>query len=213
VAESIPALPLPAQPRTRPTLLFALAIVGVVLGSFGAMSAITTAPLLLGSRDDMVQRYRESIAKTTPPLTPADQIELVAEREGDARYRRRNAQLPLLLIQLIVSGLLFAGCSRALRGQVWGAAAWSLAATVAIPYELLDTALTLVQAHDLEAAFITLPQPLRLTEIVWLNLQTLSWVLVGGLKILYFGACLIYLRLPSVRALFTAGAGRRPPSA
>jgi hypothetical protein len=190
-----------------------LAIIGVVLGGSGAMYAITSAPLLLGSRDAMVRAYRDSAAKGASPLTPADQLELMAEREADARYSRRNAQLPLYGIELIVSCLLFAGCSRALRGLAWGAAAWSLAATVAIPYQLLDTALTLVQARDLQAAFITLPSPLNMARILWLDFSTLGSVLVGGVEILYFAACLVYLRRPSVRELFTSDATRTPPSA
>lgn len=209
--DSLPAVPVPARRRARPTLLSVLAFSGVVMGGFGAMYAITAAPMLLGSRDAMVRVYRESAARGASPLTPADQLEQMAEREADVRYSRRNAQLPLLVIAFIVSGLLFAGCSRALRGQAWGAAAWALAATVAIPYQLLDTSLILVQARDLEAAFITLPRPLSLARVLLLDLETLKSVLVGGVEILYFAACLFYLRRPSVRALFSGGAGRTQP--
>jgi hypothetical protein len=169
--------------------------------------------VLLDSRDAIVRDAREKAAQGASSLAPADQLELMAEREADTRYNRRNAQLPLLVIELIVSGLLFAGCSRALRGDGWGVGAWTLAATVAIPYELLDAALTLVQAHDLQAVFITMPQPLSLARILFLQVQTMLSVLVGGVEILYFGACIVYLRHPSVRALFSGGAGRTPPSA
>jgi hypothetical protein len=212
VAEPTPAVPLP-RPRARPTLLSILAVVGIVLGACGTMYALSSAPLYLGSRDAMVRLYRETAAKSASSLTPADQLELMAEREADVRYRRRNAQLPLTGVTLIVSCLLLAGCSRTLRGQAWGVEAWTLAAMMAIPYQLLDTALAVVQAHDLEAAFITLPRPLNLARLMWLDLQTLGSVLAGGLEILYFAACLIYLRRPAVRALFTRDAERTPPSA
>jgi hypothetical protein len=211
VAESVPAAP--ARRRTRPTFLFVLAIAGAILGAFGAMYAIATSPVLFGPRDAYVKAFREATVKSLPPIAPVPQMEAMAEREADVRYGRRNAQLPLNAIALIVSCLLFAGCTRALRGQAWGAAAWSLAATVAIPYQLLDTAMMLVMARDLEAAFRTLPQPLGFLRIASLELEVMLKVIVTGLEIVYFGACIMYLRLPTVRALFSDGTGRTTPSA
>lgn len=185
----------------------------MVLGGFGAMYSIASAPLLLGTRDNFVRTFREASMRQLPSVAPPAQLEQMAEREADARYNRRNAQLPLLAIELIVSLLLFAGVTRALRGQRWGVAAWSLAATVAIPYQLLDTALTLVQSRDLEAIFMALPPPLNFLRVASLELQTMLGVIIGGLEIAYFTACLLYLRRPSVRALFSGGEGRTRPSA
>ncbi len=211
MAESVPAAQV--RPRTRPALLVVLAIAGSILGGFGAMYAIATTPVLLEPRDDYVKALREATVRSLPTIAPTPQLEAMAEREADVRYGRRNAQLPLNAIQLIVCCLLFAGCTRALRGQAWGAAAWSLAATVAIPYQLLDTAMMLVMTRDLEAAFRTLPQPLGFLRIASLELEVMFKVIVTGLEIVYFGACIMYLRLPSVRALFSDGRGRTTPSA
>jgi hypothetical protein len=207
VVEPLPAVPVPpnAKRTTRPRLLFAAGVIGVILGGFGATYAITTAPLLIGSRDGYVRAFRDRLALEAPPDTPAADVATTAEKEADARYARRNAELPLMAVELIVSCLLFAGCTRALRGDAWGASAWALAATVAIPYQLLSTALMIVQARDLERVCVTLPQSLSLARLVWLQLQTLGGLTLAGGKLLYFAGVLFYLRRPSVKALFGGG--------
>ena len=150
----------------------------------------------------------DRIALEAPPDTPAADVATLAERETDVRYGRRNAELPLLAIELIASCLLFAGCTRALRGDAWGASAWAMAAMLAIPFQLLATALAIIQAHDLEKLAPTLPASLAMPRMVWLEIETLVALMLAGGKLLYFAGCLFYLRRPSVRALFATGAAR-----
>lgn len=196
-----------------PALLSVLAISGVVLAGFGATSSMSTAMRLLQSRDELVRLARDDAARTPSPVIPVEELQKLAEREADVRYQRRNAELPLRAIDFILSCLLFAGCTRALRGDGWGVSAWQLAATVGIPYQLLDVALTLVQSRELEAVIKTVPAPLSIVRLMWVEAATLGGIFLAGFEVVYLGACLLYLRQPAVRALFSDGRKRTTPSA
>ena len=195
-----------AATAQRPALLYVLAAFGLIAGAFGAQHALTTGLTLLGPRD----AYVRAIAQRNDALkglVPASEIERYSEREGETRYRRRNAALPLCAVGLILSCLLFAGCMRAMRGDSWGLHAWSLAATASIPYQLIASALALVTVGDLLRAMADLPPSIMSTQ---LQLERFGAVLMGGIAVLYFGTCVLYLR--TLRGRISVG-GRTPPSA
>jgi hypothetical protein len=200
-----------------PALLYVLAAFGVVLGGWGSMVSVGTGLGLLQPRDSYVQSVKrarievyERFGGRFGSLLPAkEDMERYAEREADANYGRRDAALPLAAVGAILSCLLFAGCTRTIMGDPWGLSAWSLAAMVSLPYQLLAATLALVTAHDLAGALPN-PSPFVAFELKVENLRT---IVVAGLALLYYGACFLYLRTSSVQACFTSGAERKPPSA
>lgn len=199
-----------ATTQQRPALLYVLAAFGLIAGAFGAQHAVVTGLSLVAPRDAFV---RAVVARNDAlrPLVPPTELEHYSQREGEARYQRRNAALPLAAVGLILSCLLFAGCMRAMRGDPWGLSAWSLAATASIPYQLIATALAVVTARDLTLAFGAAPSTVRML-VAQLQIEALGALVLGGLAILYFGACVLYLRSPAIRQQFSDG-GRTPPSA
>ncbi len=194
-----------------PPLLYVLAAFGVVAGSFGGLDAISTGVALTRPRDVYVRAVRMA-NESFKPLVPAPELDRYSEREADGRYARRNAALPLAAVGLILSLLLFAGAMRAMRGDPWGLSAWQLAATASIPYQLLSTVLALATVRDLTRAFADVPSSAMML-VAKLELEMLRSILVCGIAVVYFGACVLYLRTPGVRRRFSDGAGRTPPSA
>jgi hypothetical protein len=190
--------------------LYVLGGFGLIAGAFGVQHAITTGLTLLGPRDAYVHAVvqRNDALK---PLVEAPDLERYSEREGDARYQRRNAALPLCAAGLILSFLLFAGCMRSMWGDPWGLGAWQLAAAASIPYQLITTVLAWVTARDLTHALASAPSTVMIL-VAQLQLEALGAVVQGGLAVVYFGGCVLYLRTPSVRQRFSDG-GRMPPSA
>ncbi|MDB4969384.1 MAG: hypothetical protein JWN44_5073 [Myxococcales bacterium] len=201
----------PATTRrtVRPALFYVLAAFGLVSGAFGAQSAIITGLSMLAPRD----AYVHAIAARNEPLKsliPPAELERWSVREAEARYDRRNAAIPLSGVGLILSCLLFAGCLRAMRGDAWGLSAWSLAASASIPYQLISTALAVATTRDLTTIFSAAPATVMML-VAKLQLEMLGALVLGGLALVYFGTCVLYLRTVGVRRL--SGDGRTPPSA
>jgi hypothetical protein len=204
--------PMAARMASLPPLIYVLAAFGVIAGAFGATQAIANAGLLLKPREayvDLIAARNELMFK---PMVPAADLERYGVREAETRYGRRNAALPLAAVGLILSSLLFAGCMRAMRGDAWGLSAWTLAASASIPYQLISTALDYVIASDVTRAFVGAPAS-AMPLAMHLQTETLGSILMGGLSTLYFAACVLYLRNPSVRRRFSDGGTRTPPSA
>lgn len=199
-----------ARPRvaSRPPLVYILGAFGLLFGAFGAEHALGEGTSLLAPRDAYVEAVdqRNQLVKPTGDTT---EFERYSKREGEVRYSRRNAALPLSAVGLIVSCLLFAGCLRAMRGDPWGVSAWSLAAAASLPYQLVSTALTLVTGHDLTRAFAHAPAAALILDLRN-QLATQLSVGAGAVAILYCGACLLYLRSAEIRRAFSAGERTRP---
>jgi hypothetical protein len=191
-----------AQPQ-KPPLFYILAAFGLVLGLFGGMSAISNGLSLLMTRDEYVSATREGAEKLAPAAK--DDVLHMVERQADAVYSRRNVALPLAAMNVILSGLLFLGCGRALRGQAWGISAWQLAAAASIPYTLLACAFALVQARELRTVFEETPGPLGALSGSILAMQRLLTLLKTTLELIYFAAVWLYLRRPAIRQLFSDG--------
>ena len=194
---------------TLPALVYVLAAFGVISGSYGSLRAVGSVAMYTKPRE----AYLAVVTATNDGLksfVAADALERYDAREADARYGRRNAALPLAGIGLILSGLMFAGAMRAMRGDRWGLSAWSFAAAASIPYQLVSLALTMVMARDLGAAVAELPP---MAQLIVGHAQLLASIAFCGVAILYYGVCVIYLRTPAVRRAFSDGAARTPPSA
>jgi hypothetical protein len=185
-----------STPPERPPLLYVLAAFGLLIGSFGGLYAASSAATLLRSRDQYIAEAKHRVEHL-----PGD-AEKIAEKEAEVVYARRGVALPLAAMNVILSVLLFLGCGRAMRGNAWGASAWELAAFANIPYTVLWAAFNLVQAREMKAA---LPEiGIELTSSI-LGLIVIFW---AGMAILYYAVCVIYLRQPNIRRLFS-----RPPPA
>jgi len=180
----------------KPPLLYILAALALLLGSFGTLFTVSRAVPLLLSRDQFVSEVRHSAERL--PLNVND----VAEKEADVVYSRRGVALPLAAMNLILSVLLFLGAGRAMRGSPWGLSAWHVAATANIPYTILATVFSLVQTRELRAV---MPDVAADAVAGVLSTGAIFW---GGLEVLYFAACVLYLRRASIRSLFL-----RPPAA
>jgi hypothetical protein len=178
----------------KPRLFKVLAVVCLLSATLGILEAFDSFSAAFTPRDRWkeMRRTAELLLVAPPdPKTTEDTPKLV-ERRADIVYARRYAALTLGVINLILSGLLFAGCARALAGQPWGLSAWSVAAAASIPYRLLESAYLMVLVRDLsavesssQAALATVVVPTQMVLVV-----------------LFYGACLVYLRRPKLRALF-----------
>jgi hypothetical protein len=205
------AAPPATRAAGRPALLYVLGAFGLVAGAIGAQTSVSTGLQLLGPREAYVQAIgiQNQLYKS---MVPAAELERWSQREGEVRYGRRNAALPLAAVGVILSLLLFAGCLRAMRGDAWGLSAWSLAAVAGIPYQLLTSALTLVMARDLTRVFADAPKAtLPLGEKIFV--LTLVTLVTSGLAILYYGGCILYLRTLDARAGISGDGRGTPPSA
>jgi len=197
------------RPATLPALVYVLAAFAVISGSYGAMRALGTAAMYAKPREVYLQLVTAN-NDGLKPFVGAAELEKYDAREADARYGRRNAALPLAIVGLILSGLMFAGAMRAMRGDRWGLSAWKFAAAASIPYQLVNLALTVVMARDLSKAVAELPP---MAQLLVGDAQLMASILICGLAVLYYGVCVIYLRTEGVRRAFSGGAARTPPSA
>ena len=194
---------------TLPALLYVLAAFGIVAGFYGGWRAIGSAAMFAKPREvylEMVTANNEGLR----PFVAAADLERFDARDADARYARRDAALPLAGVGIILSCLLFAGAVRTMRGDGWGLSAWSFAAAASIPYQLVSLALELVRARDLSQAVAALPP---MAQVLVGDAQRWASMVGCALAILYYGACVIYLRTPPVRRAFSDGARGTPPSA
>jgi hypothetical protein len=197
------------RPATLPALVYVLAAFAVISGSYGAMRALGTAAMYAKPREVYLQLVTAN-NDGLKPFVGAAELEKYDAREADARYGRRNAALPLAIVGLILSGLMFAGAMRAMRGDDWGRSAWSFAATASIPYQLLNLGLGVVMARDLAKAVAELPP---MAQLLVGGGQMLASIVFCGIAVLYYGVCVIYLRTPGVKRAFSDAAARRKPSA
>ena len=184
----------------KPTFLKVLAGFGLALGCFGAISAISSALLFTHTRDEYVTLLRDSTVKSAPSATE-QQVKLI-EQEADALYSRRNVALPLAGMNLILSSLLFFGCGRAARGQLWGLQAWQLAAAASIPYTILACAFALVQMRELRPIIDATPGPDGAFALMESAVERMLTVGKTALEVIYFVASWLYLRTPGVRVLY-----------
>lgn len=194
---------------TLPALVYVLAAFAVISGSYGAMRALGTAAMFAKPKEVYLQLVTANNDGLKPFVEQAA-LEKYDAREADARYGRRNAALPLAIVGLILSGLMFAGAMRAMRGDNWGRSAWSFAAAASIPYQLLNLALGVVVARDLAKAVAELPP---MAQLLVGGGQMLASIVFCGVAVLYYGVCVIYLRTAGVRRAFSDAAARRTPSA
>lgn len=192
-----------------PALVYVLAAFAVISGSYGAVRALGTAAMFAKPREVYLQLVTANNDGLKPFVDQAA-LEKYDAREADARYGRRNAALPLAIVGLILSGLMFVGAMRAMRGDDWGRSAWSFAAAASIPYQLLNLALGLVMARDLAKAVAELP---AMAQLVLGGGQMLASIAFCGIAVLYYGVCVIYLRTAGVRRAFSDAAARTKPSA
>jgi hypothetical protein len=190
-----------------PALLYVLAAIGVVTGSYGALRGVTAAATFVKSHDEYEKLVKLNTEALRSLVGPAE-LEYYG-REAEVRWSHRNAALPLAAVGLILSCLVVAGAMRSMRADAWGLSAWRFAAAASIPYQLVSLALELVTAHDLSAAAATLPP---MSQLIAGGAWRLTIVLCG-VSVLYYGACVIYLRTPLVQQAFSGGVGRTPPSA
>jgi hypothetical protein len=198
------------QPRSvRPALFYVLAAFGLVIGAFGTRNAVVNALSMTAPRDVYVRAIVE-LNQSFKPMIPDAELETWGKREGETRYDRRNAALPLAIVGGILSALLLAGCLRAMRGDPWGLSAWALAASAGIPYQLISTALAVATTRDLTTVFAQAPASVMML-VAKLQLEMLGALVLGGLAIVYFGSCVLYLR--NIRVRRVSDGGRTPPSA
>jgi hypothetical protein len=193
-----------------PALVYVLAAFAVVSGSYGAARALNALSMLGQEREVYLKLVTTNNEGLKPLVPKAGDLEKYDAREADALYGRRKATLPLAVVGLILSGLLFVGAMRAMRGDEWGRSAWTFAAAACIPYQLLRFALDAVMARDLGSAVAELP------PIAQLGLgggRMLVSIVGCGFAVLFYGVCVIYLRTPGVRRAFSDAAARRKPSA
>lgn len=203
------AMPTTTRSATLPALVYVLAAFGVISGSYGALRAVGTAAMFAKPPEVYLQLVTAN-NKGLETFVAAPELERYDAREAEARYRRRNAALPLAVVGLILSALMFAGAMRAMRGDAWGRSAWSFAAAASIPYQLVNLALTVVMTRDLATAVAELP---AVAQLLVGKTELMASILVCGVASLYYGVCVIYLRTDGVRRAFSGAAPGTRPSA
>jgi len=184
----------------QPPFLKVLAVFGLVLGTLGGMDGATSALAYSAlSRDEFVKARQQTVDEQI-----GEPMVKLIERSADVEYARRNVAIPLGVMNLLLSVLLFMGCGRALRGQTWGAAAWQMAAAASIPYTLLATAFSVVLSRELDAAYHAMEGSEAILMTIGMSLRRLGVYFKTALEVLYFAVCWFYLRRPQIRALFPA---------
>lgn len=207
------AVPVRTVPQGRPALLYILGAFGLIIGAVTSAVSVNTAVGLSISRDRYVaavkgQADSRSLGQALSPLPAAD-IERYVQKQAEAQYDRRLATIPLAVAGIVISCLLFSGAIRSMMGDGTALATWSLAATAAIPHRLLTFVATVLTVHDVQNGLGNLEKAPLLAGLLLVE-QALSagWALV---LTLYFAACLVYLRRPSLLGRFSGGeAGSRP---
>ena len=163
--------------------------------------------------DTFVNRWRDFYDER-PDLQSIEmtQRQKLGEEVGERQWARRGVEIPLGIINLVLSFLLFAGALEAMRGRHWGHGAWEWAARLSIPYTVLATVLSVAQARDLSATFQASMRVFAgatgytsgaLAAMAIVLYQAVS-VAIGLLLVGYYLACVLYLRRPNVRALYPA---------
>jgi hypothetical protein len=198
-----------------PRALYVLGTFALVLGGFGSSRALMEQVVpYLGSHESFVSEHRREIELrnqfSSPEVAP-DVIQRAGDAYGERAWTRRGINLPLGLVNLVLSVMLFLGALRALARSQWGHGAWQFAARLSIVYSLVWATVGWVEARDAFDANAALATNLSLQ----LNIpaETLAgWELwrdrgfaVAWAAILagFFATCALYLRRPQVRALFT----------
>lgn len=202
-----------AIPQGRPALLYVLGAFGLLIGVITSIVSVQTAVGLSISRDRYVAAVKDqadsrSVSKAFSPLPAAD-IERYVQQQAEAQYDRRLATIPLAVVGIVISCLLFSGAIRSMMGDGTALATWTLAATAAIPHRLLTFVATVLTVHDVQNGLGDLNKAPMLVGLLLVE-QALSagWAL---LVTLYFAACLLYLRRPTLLGRFSGGeAGSRP---
>ncbi len=196
-------------------MLSFLAGLGLVLGTFGALSSVAIVLPLVDSRDSFVSMYREIAEKQRAlptelggPEIKSGELVKEAEREGDIYYGRRGTAIPLAIVNFVLSGMLFIGCGGALRGLKSGVQNWRFALWVSILYHAVDTAFALVQSNDLRAA---VDPSTTLGQFVEKTIALRSSVLMfkGASEVIFFLICLVYLQTRLVNEFVAAHKVRR----
>ncbi len=167
------------------------------------MHAIATATPLLETRDKFVDAYRafgETQENLPKPLTK-EQVVSALGKQADAVYARRGVILPLQVLNLVLSILLFSGAARILRGDPDGNDRLQLAATVSIPYHLLDAVYAWVQDRDITRALSTPELKAFITPGFSLGIAVVT--IKTAILIAFFLSTFVYLRrlnrLPDAR--------------
>ena len=197
----------------RPVGLTVLAVATIIVGGLGASHALSLqlAPLF-DHHDTFVEQVRDSLdAQRLPGLSSDERAKLGLEL-GEREWSRRGVAIPLGLVNLVTSFLLFAGAIEALRGRPWGHGAWEWAARLSIPYTLVATALAVVGVRDLGGPMaaslhaVSRGSPVDGQSFAALGVLLYECFAVAwGVSLIgFYVACTMYLRRPSVKALFPA---------
>ncbi len=180
-----------------------LALMGVLIGSWSALYALTHAGELLTSRDQFINSYRDADFAPLISDESVDARRARLEKVADALYSRCGVSLPLAIADFVLSGLLFLACFRALRLSLWGVQAWSFACAISIPYQILDGVRFALEAKDLS---ILVQQPVRMLLVVGFAQVAVC--------VVYYVACLLYLKKSRlVRALLVEARQREATEA
>lgn len=198
-----------------PRALYFLGTLALVLGGFGGSRALVeqVAPFL-GSHESFVSDRRHEVELRNQLATPevaSDLIQRAGDGYGERAWTRRGINLPLGLVNLVLSVLLFIGAMRALARSRWGHGAWQLASRISVFYSALWAAVGWIEAGDAVDANAALAGNLSLqlnipteTLAAWEMWRDRGFAIAwGALLVAFFATCAIYLGRPKVRALFT----------
>jgi hypothetical protein len=195
----------------RLPFLTVLAWMGLILGSFGSLYGLASAAPFFVSHDAFVAGRRADVEQQLAGKPPTDPERVRAvetvERAAEALYARRGAIIPLAILNFVLSMMLFVGCGRALRRLPSALSLWVLAAALSVPYTVLDGALGLLQARDLEVVFRDVGDPLG---VIGLKMRNLVTLFKAALEVSYFTICVIYLRRPELQRAFAATTTEEP---
>ncbi|HEX2569703.1 MAG TPA: hypothetical protein VH877_09105 [Polyangia bacterium] len=191
--------------KSRPPLLTILAALTVLVGSLGVGHGLTRLLSYAEGRDAFVEQARDAFTTQLPHL-PAEERQRLAEDYGERAWARGGAVVPLALVNLILSFLLFSGAIETLRGRRWGASAWEWSAKLSIPYSVVAMVLLRMEFHDLGPGLSTIVkaaapsdgQAAAETEALARGVTALY----GLVTVAFYLACVLYLQRPKVRALF-----------
>ena len=205
-----------------------LAVLSLLAGLWGALTSLGELNgVLLSDRPAAVTRVRDrqlllyDQAKSTRPnelsrllrpfvepflRLPRPEAERLSLLLGDELYERRRVNVPLAILNLILSWLLLTGSLGTLRRQSWAPSMWSWACMVSIPFALLSMLVTFVHSRMLlrrlgqpvaEALAKATGHSVDLhTQELWqlTRLYVISQAAVLGLWVLLLGGTTLYLQ-------------------